>query len=173
VKDKRNRRARPRSEKEQLAVARFVERFALLVTQSGLPRMPARVYVALLTTDAGHLTAAEIAKLLGVSRAAISIAMKYLLHVGLVTRERTPGERVDRYHIDADTWFESFARRDEMLASWQVCVRDGVEALGHDTPAGRRLEETRLFFEFLQEETPHIMQRWRKMRDKMRAKRSR
>jgi hypothetical protein len=99
--------------------------------------------------------------------------MKYLVHVGLVTRERHPGERVDRYRIDGDTWFESFARRDEMLAQWETCIGDGVLSLGADTPAGERLEETRMFMEFMRKESPRLIERWRKHRDRVREERRR
>ena len=42
---------------DQDAVARFVERFAGGLADAGMPRMPARVFVALLATDSGRLTA--------------------------------------------------------------------------------------------------------------------
>ncbi|HWJ40778.1 MAG TPA: MarR family transcriptional regulator, partial [Candidatus Limnocylindrales bacterium] len=65
----------------------FVERFASVLTESGFPRMPARVFAALLATDSGRLTAAELAALLHVSAAAISGAVSYLVQVNLASRE--------------------------------------------------------------------------------------
>jgi DNA-binding transcriptional regulator GbsR (MarR family) len=59
------------------AIARFVERFALTLLKTGLPRMPARVFAALLTAPDGRLTAAELAERLQVSPAAISGAVRY------------------------------------------------------------------------------------------------
>jgi hypothetical protein len=50
------------------AVPRFVERFAALVSEAGVPRMPARVFVALLTADSGRLTAAQLAERLSARR---------------------------------------------------------------------------------------------------------
>ena len=47
---------------------------------------------------------------------------------------------------------------------WARAVRDGVAALGPDTPAGRRLAETLAFFEFLQAEMPALLERWRDAR---------
>ena len=41
-------------------VERFVERFALLLAEAGLGRMPARVFGALLVTEDGKLTAGEL-----------------------------------------------------------------------------------------------------------------
>jgi hypothetical protein len=43
-------------------------------------------------------------------------------------------------------------------------VREGVHALGADTPAGARLSETLEFFQFLQAEMPAMLERWRASR---------
>ena len=40
----------------------FVEHFALLLDEAGMPRMPARVFAAILAEDAGRLTARELAE---------------------------------------------------------------------------------------------------------------
>ena len=50
--------------------------FAFLLTESGVPRMPARVFASVLAEDAGALTAAELAERLQVSPAAISGAVR-------------------------------------------------------------------------------------------------
>src|SRR5882757_167509 len=85
-------------------VARFVERFALMMAEAGLPRMPARVFGALLVTDTGKRTAGELAEALQVSPAAISGAVRYLGQVGLVLRARNPGDRRDHYEVFDDLW---------------------------------------------------------------------
>src|SRR5215211_6725422 len=127
--------------RDEDAVMRFVERFALTLTEAGIPRMPARVFVALLVSDDGRLTAAELAEMLKVSPAADSNAVRYLQQVRLVARERDPGERRDHYRVySGDTWYEVTIRRDEMLIRWQEDLREGIEVVGADTPAGKRLE---------------------------------
>jgi DNA-binding transcriptional regulator GbsR (MarR family) len=157
-------------ERDEDAVARFVERFALTFSEAGVPRMPARVFSALLVADEGRRTAAELARTLKVSPAAVSNAVRYLTQVGLVSREREPGERRDHYRIHGgDTWYEVTIRRDAMLVRWQDDLREGIEAVGADTPAGRRLEETRRFYRFIHEETPRLLERWREVRSKSAA----
>ena len=47
-------------------LVRFVERFALMLVESGVPRMPARVFGALLIAEDGKRTAGELAELLRV-----------------------------------------------------------------------------------------------------------
>jgi DNA-binding transcriptional regulator GbsR (MarR family) len=151
--------------RDEEAVARFVERFALTFSEAGVPRMPARVFSALLVSDEGRRTASELAETLKVSPAAVSNAVRYLTQVGLVVREREPGERRDHYRIHGgDTWYEVTIRRDAMLLRWQEDLREGIEAIGADTPAGRRLEETRRFYQFIHEETPRLLERWREVR---------
>src|SRR5215210_199040 len=128
--------------RDEEAVMRFVERCALTLTEAGIPRMPARVFVALLVSDDGRRTAAELAEMLRVSPAAVSNAVRYLQQVRLVAREREPGERRDNYRVySGDTRYEVITRRDEMLTHWQEDLREGIEAVGADTPAGKRLEE--------------------------------
>jgi hypothetical protein len=60
-------------------------------------------------------------------------------------------------------------RRDEMLTHWQEDLREGIEAVGADTPAGKRLEETRLFYEFMHGELPLLIEKWRKLRSESAA----
>lgn len=144
------------------AVARFVERFALTLTEAGMSRMPARVFAYLMSTNGGKATAGELADALHVSPAAISGAVRYLDQVKMAKRGRDPGERRDHYEVIEDLWYEIYANRDKMMDAWAALMADGVSAVGGSaTPAGRRLDETRRLFEFLREELPALMDKWR------------
>jgi DNA-binding transcriptional regulator GbsR (MarR family) len=149
----------PRGDDE--AVRRFVESFASALVEAGVPNMPALVFVTLLATDTGGLTADELAARLQVSRAAISGAVNYLGQLELITRERQPGTRRHRYVLRDPTWYELVARRERLLDRWIATTREGVDALGPSTPAGQRLAESLGFFEFLREEMPALLARWR------------
>jgi predicted transcriptional regulator len=142
-------------------LARFVERFALMLVESGVPRMPARAFGALLTAEEGKRTAGELAELLRVSPAAISGAVRYLAQVGLAVRARDPGERRDHYEVFDDLWYEAYANRDKQLEQWAALMAEGAALVGPDTKAGHRLDQSRQFFEFLREELPGMMARWR------------
>ena len=146
------------------AVSRFVERFAAVLSDAGVPRMPARVFAALLATDSGGLTAAELGEQLRASPAAISGAVRYLIPLNLVGRERAPGSRRDLYRVQDDVWYESAVRREQQMKRWEDRLREGVATLGAGTPAGRRLGETLAFIEFVQGELPGILERWRGLR---------
>jgi hypothetical protein len=146
------------------ARARFVERFAGLLTDAGWPRMPARVFACLLADNDGRLTAGELAARLQVSPAAISGAVRYLRQIGLLRRERDPGSRSDHYRLEQDPWYESIVQRMSQLRRWEDGLAEGVDLLGIETAAGYRLEESRAFFAFLRAEMPALMQRWRAQR---------
>ncbi len=141
--------------------AGFVERFASVLTESGFPRMPARVFAALLATDSGRLTAAELAALLHVSPAAISGAVSYLVQVNLASREAKPGSRREHYRVHSEVWYEAIARKDQVLDRCERSLREGIDVVGRDTPAGGRIAETLAFFEFMQIELPAMLDRWR------------
>lgn len=142
-------------------VERFVERFALLLADAGLARMPARVFAALLVTETGKMTAGEIADTLRVSPAAVSGAVRYLLQVEMIVRRRDPGERRDHYEVTDDMWYEVYANRDKQMEQWAQAMAEGVAAVGPDTKAGWRLDTSRQFFEFLRDQLPELMTKWR------------
>jgi hypothetical protein len=143
------------------AVGPFIERFASVLVEAGVPPMPARVFSALLVTDSGRLTAAGLTELLGASPAAISGAVRYLEHVGMIGRQREPGSRRDVYLLRNDLWYEISLGRDQLLAHWANAARDGAAILGPETPAGRRLADSHDFFVFLRQELPALLERWR------------
>jgi DNA-binding transcriptional regulator GbsR (MarR family) len=148
-----------------MELLRFVERFALVFTASGVPRMPARVFAYVLADDAETYTAAQLADGLRVSPAAISQAVRYLVQVGLLGREREPGSRSDVYRIyDDDVWSRIYSGQTQVLERFEEAAADGVAALGLDRQGGRRLEETRRFFAFMREELPRSLERWREQR---------
>ncbi|MEU3143621.1 MULTISPECIES: GbsR/MarR family transcriptional regulator [unclassified Streptomyces] len=147
------------------AVSRFVEHFAAQLAAAGVPRMPARVFAALLVSDTGLSTSAELGETLRISPAAVSGAVRYLDQQHLVSREREPGSRRERYRVRGDQWYEALTSREAVLRRWQDALREGVASVGPDTPAGLRLAETLAFFEFVEKEIETLMDRWRAHRE--------
>jgi DNA-binding transcriptional regulator GbsR (MarR family) len=138
----------------------FVERFAAVLVAAGFPAMPARVFVAFHITDADRLTAADIAEILRISPAAVSGAVRYLIGVGLVHKERVPGSRRDYYRMSADVWHEVMRLQSQVLDRWGSLLKEGVGLVGADTPAGARMAAHTAFFEFLSTEIPGMLARW-------------
>src|SRR5262249_12152225 len=61
-------------ERDEQAVGPFIERFASVLVEAGVPPMPARVFAALLVTDSGRLTAPRLPELPRASPAPMSRA---------------------------------------------------------------------------------------------------
>jgi DNA-binding transcriptional regulator GbsR (MarR family) len=160
-------RQSPRPARDEQAVSRFVERFAAVMTEAGIPPMAARVLAALLATDVAYLTAADLARLLRASPASISGGVRYLIQLGLVSKEREPGSRRDRYRVIDDIWYQSAIRQDSVLTKWVITASEGLDALGADSPAGRRIGESMEYFAFMQREIPALLARWREYRQSL------
>jgi DNA-binding transcriptional regulator GbsR (MarR family) len=146
-------------------VMAFIERFAGELVEAGMPRMPARVFSALLISPDGALGSAELADQLQISPAAVSGAVRYLVQAGVLGREREPGSRRELYRLHSDQWFHTFTHRGHMLTRWESTLRTGVYSVGAQSDAGRRLTETAAFFEFLQSEFAGMMERWHDYRE--------
>jgi predicted transcriptional regulator len=142
------------------AARRFIEDFASALTEMGVPRMPARVFVALVTSDSGRLTSAELGARLRASPAAMSGAVRYLVQLGLIRREGEPGSRRHYYRVPDDVWGELISLRNRAMARWTAVLREGLPILGADSPAGVRLAESVRFFEFVSAELPLVIARW-------------
>jgi DNA-binding transcriptional regulator GbsR (MarR family) len=148
-------------EREQELVGDFVERFAAAMVASGMPRMASRVFAFLLSQEDGSATSADLTAALQASPAAISGAVRYLIQLHLVTKAHRPGDRRDVYRLLSDHWYEMVENREHELQQWARLSREGVDVVGLVTRAGARLEETARFFEFLINEMPSVLERWR------------
>ena len=142
----------------------YIERFAAVLVVAGFPAMPARVFVALQVTDSGRLTAAELAGMLRISPAAVSGAVRYLIQVGLVHKERVPGSRRDYYRTPGNMWDDLLRMRDQVMSRWTALAREGIDLVGPDTPAGERLTEQAAFLEFVTKELSEVLARWEQYR---------
>jgi DNA-binding transcriptional regulator GbsR (MarR family) len=141
-------------------VTRFVEDFAAAFVDSGLPRMPARVFACLIVADGGRLTAAELSERLKASPAAISGAVRYLTHVKMVSRTREPGSRRDHYVVEHEVFYAAMADRDSLVGRWIDQINEGIDAVGPGSEPAVRLEEMREFLQFLLSEVAGMLERW-------------
>lgn len=150
------------------ALLRVVERLGLILTEAGLPRMPARVFAYVLAHDADRYTARDLAEGLRVSPAAISGAVRLLVQAGLLDKGREPGSRSDHYRIyDDDVWAAIGLQRIPLLRRWEQIVAEAAEQLPRDSRGKRRLRETQAYYRFIEEEFPRLMERWRERKDKL------
>ena len=142
-------------------VSQFVERFAGVLANSGVPTMSARVMGAMLVSPTGALTAAELAESLKISQPAVSGAVRQLLQVSFISRERVPGSRKDTYRIRPDVFAAILERRNQALGEWESTSRSGAELFGADSPVGARLTEAADFFAFIHTDMEQLIKNWR------------
>ncbi len=146
--------------RDPAAVRGFIERFTAKLTQSGFPRTPARIFVALLTSDSSTLTASELAELLQTSAASVSGGVRYLIQVGLISAEGEPGSRRQHYWMSERVWEDIVRLRERQFTLWAAELQDGVRVLGADSPAGARMADTVSYFEFITAEMAGLLARW-------------
>ncbi|MFD3400271.1 MarR family transcriptional regulator [Kribbella sp. NPDC058693] len=130
----------------------YVERFAEMMVDGGLPRMASRVLALLYTADSRTLTAADLVRELEVSPASISKAIGYLERVGMVHREPDPQRRLQHYVIAEDVWLKAWEISARTNFNWAETAAEGVDLVGRDTPAGERLTQMAEFFQRLSED---------------------
>ena len=143
------------------AVSQFVERFAGVLANSGVPTMSARVMGAMLVSPNGTMTAAELAEMLKISQPAVSGAVRQLLQVSFISRERLPGSRKDHYRIREDVFAAILERRNLALSEWEATSRSGAALFGDDSPVCRRLTEAADFFAFIHADMEQMIKNWR------------
>jgi predicted transcriptional regulator len=151
---------RPAADRDGPATRQFTERLAAGLMEAGFPRMPARVFAALLTSDSNRLTADQLAGLLRVSPAAVSGAVRYLGQFGMVSREAEPGSRRHQYRVPDHVWTEVVRLRDRVMARWAALFREGAEVVGADSPAGARLAASAEFFDFVTGQVTSLLDSW-------------
>jgi DNA-binding transcriptional regulator GbsR (MarR family) len=155
-----------KKERDEDAVRRFVEHFAMTLSELGFPRMPARILALLTVAEEPGLTAGQIGERLGVSPAAVSGAVRYLIQLQFVVREPVRGSRSDNYRLPADPWFTAGMVRGGVYKRFADIIQEGVEAVGDtSSPAGARLAEMHDFYLFIQEGMLELLERWEKFRE--------
>ncbi|MFI5611483.1 helix-turn-helix domain-containing protein [Amycolatopsis sp. NPDC051903] len=142
------------------ALTGFENRFTEMMVHTGLPRMPARVLSALLTSDEAELSAADLVARVRVSPASVSKAVAYLEQLELVLRIRGVSGTRDRYRVDDDAWYRSCRREADVCAAWAGSARLGADLLA-GSPAAARLSAMGDYFAHVGRDLADSAERWR------------
>jgi hypothetical protein len=134
-------------------VGEAVERLGRALEDTGVPRMPARVFAYLLATDRHSCTAAELAAALQVSPAAVSGAVRYLVDH-------------DVYRLaDGDVWGTMIAARLPHLDHYLVSLDKAVALLEPGSPGRESFQETRDCFALARAGMAELAERWARHHD--------
>jgi DNA-binding transcriptional regulator GbsR (MarR family) len=141
------------------------EQAAALLTAAGMARMPARVMMALVGSPDEGYTAAELGERLGVSAAAVSGAVRYLVSMRLIQRVSRPGDRRDRYDLVDDAWSGMITANAPMYAALAAAM-DAIADENADAPqSAARARDVADFLRYLAERMPRLADEWRAERD--------
>ncbi|WP_426322182.1 GbsR/MarR family transcriptional regulator [Microbacterium sp. E-13] len=141
--------------------AEAAEQAAAMLTAVGMPRMPARVMMALAGSPDEGYTAAELADRLGVSAAAVSGAVRYLVSLRLIHRLSRPGDRRDRYDLAEDSWTGMISANAPLYGM----LAASLDRIADENPAApasaARAHEIADFLRYLAERMPQLAAEWR------------
>ena len=141
------------------------EQAAALLTAAGMARMPARVMMALVGSPDDGYTAAELGERLGVSAAAVSGAVRYLVSMRMIQRVSRPGERRDRYDLVDDAWAGMITANAPMYAALAGAM-DAIADENADAPASvARARDVADFLRYLSKRMPRLADEWRAERE--------
>jgi len=138
----------------------FVERMGVILSNDGLPRIAGRIFgLLLLHPDEASLD--DIAELLGVSKASVSLDARRLEQRGVLVRISRPGDRRDYYRV-ADDLLQQMMR--QRLQRWRT-VHETVAAARERIPAlepavARRLDEFAAGSDFICTSISRNLARW-------------
>jgi DNA-binding transcriptional regulator GbsR (MarR family) len=151
---------------QRLELGDFAERMASLLIAPGLQRMPARVLMALMTSQDGGLTSHQLQDRLGVSAAAISGAAQSLRGLSLVRRVAQSGSRRDRYELPDDVWYTASVQADTFYLPMAQLAEAAVESIDDPESApAARIREMADFFRFMQRRLPELLDEWEGQRN--------
>ncbi|BCT75195.1 transcriptional regulator [Sinomonas cyclohexanicum] len=149
---------------EPRALPESAESSAAVMIAAGFPRIPARALMALVVSEDGALTAAELSEVLGVSAAAVSGAVRYLQTVGFVHRVAQPGSRRDRYALPEDLWYVATLRQNPIYHQLGALSMALAEDLPTGSAARARAEDMAHFYRFIAERMPKLLDEWEQER---------
>jgi hypothetical protein len=140
------------------------EQAAALLTAAGMARMPARVMMALVGSPDEGYTAAELGERLGVSAAAVSGAVRYLVSMRLIQRVSRPGDRRDRYDLVDDAWSGMITANAPMYAALAAAMDDIADENADAPLSVARARDVADFLRYLAERMPRLADEWRAQR---------
>ena len=150
------------NEAERIELQRHLaEEFGLLHEQLGATRMAGRIAGWLLMCDPPVQSLTQIAEALGVSKAAVSGAVRLLLQTGGVEQVCEPGARGDWYRAATDK-MDSVLRVEQVTAARRLLERALATVADRDQAQSNYaiMRDTHDFLVFLEAELPGLKARW-------------
>lgn len=140
------------------------ERAAAVMTAAGMPRMPARVMMALIAAPDDGYTSAQLRERLGISAAAVSGAVRYLQQLHFIRRRAVRGQRRERYVLLEDAFYRSVVDNSPVYRRSADILEEMAAQLDGDAAAQTRAADIAAFLRFLAERMPRLIDEWQALR---------
>ncbi|MBN2723122.1 MAG: hypothetical protein JXR95_03515 [Deltaproteobacteria bacterium] len=106
---------------------KFMEDFALIFEEYGIPRMAGRIYACLLTSDPPYLTAKELTSQTGGSKGSINTITRNMLAIGVLEKVAVPGSRSSYFTIADPCLIGVLKRKIEHIRKMRNLLEQGIE----------------------------------------------
>ena len=155
------------------ATAAFVEQIAVILEAEGIPRVCGRLYALLIVTPE-PLSLDELAELLGVSKASVSVNARTMEEKGKIERISRPGDRRDYYQISDDMVEKAVEERIAKVRRVQLAFQSvRGEKAAKDPVVAHRLESIDSAHQLMIDANTRALDEWRAKHRKASASKSR
>lgn len=141
----------------------LIEKIGIYHEQQGFPPVTGRIMGLLYVSDQPHLSFEEIIDTLAISKSAASNALNLLLQVRLLEYTTYPGDRKRYFGALLENWHEEVINKMEAILGFSKLLRHANQMRGNkNLDMNQKIAERIDFMEFLSEEVPMLLEKWRK-----------
>ena len=143
----------------------FIEQVALALEAAGLPLMAGRLLGLLLISNPPEQSSSQLINQLGASKGSISTNTRLLMRMALVEKVAVPDSRSTYFRVQPGAWEKLMEQQMEHISNFRALLDDGLQLVSASSPQQRhRLEDTRDFYAFFEQEFPRVLRHWRARR---------
>ena len=145
----------------------LIEKMGIYHEQQGFPPVTGRIMGLLYVTDRLHLSFEEITETLNISKSATSNALHLLQQMRLIEYTTYPGDRKRYFGALLECWHDEVVNKMESILAFSKLLRQANDLRGDSNPdMNHKVLERIEFMEFLSQEVPMLLEKWRKERQK-------
>lgn len=125
--------------------------------------MAGRLLGLLLICNPAEQSSGQLSAQLGASKGSISTNTRLLMRMSLVEKVAVPGSRSTHFRVKPGAWEMLMEQQMNHISTFRALLDDGLEIMSASSPQHRlRLEDTRDFYAFFEQEFPRVLRNWRK-----------
>jgi hypothetical protein len=142
-------------------IIQFAEQFGLAAEAAGWTRIAGKVLAFLIVCQPAEQSPANLRQALMISKASVSIVVRFLLERGLIERVSHRGDRKTYLRIAQGAWGTLLVSQLRGVARFQRLAEQAVGlADGTELAARARADEMAMFYQWWAAEAPRLTARW-------------